>query len=407
MKTQRSTIATPQRTAVKDPPLEAKTVRSSSRPPASHFDNIPLELKALTRWLVWRRSPRPNAGRFGKVPHSIADKKCNYTNPSEWLPFATAVQQYSRGNYDGIGLVLGEGLCGLDEDHCVRPDGSLTEDAARNIDLLNTYSEFSVSGDGVHSLAFGDLPKGPRKRGDHELYADNRFFVITGRKLPKSPGSVARRDTELLQLHSILFGDGECPNTPSEACPKSPGESALGVPKLAPNTQRERGREGVSDRLATALILQDKVAARYWKGCPEGVNPSDADFALMCKLAFYTRRNLEQMIDLFRQSEIGKRAKTNTLRGGVDYVRYTALRACKQQKAVWTPKSPISLKPSKQRPIGRPKCEVDPQRVRELRSAGKSFRSIAAELGIGRTTAARLYNAVSRAANVSQNSDVA
>jgi putative DNA primase/helicase len=204
---------------------------------APQLENIPSELTLLPRWLPWRYSQRPNAfGRFGKVPYNIADKKADYTNPSEWLPFATVVRQYSRGNYDGIGLVLGLGLCGLDEDHCVNEDGFLDADAARHLGLLNSYSEFSVSGDGMHCLAFGKLPDGPRKRGNHELYADNRFFVVTGHKLPDALGSVAHREQELLQLHSMLFGEtASRSETPDASCPKTPEDSEF------PASLRDRG----------------------------------------------------------------------------------------------------------------------------------------------------------------------
>ena len=126
----------------------------------------------------------------------------------------------------------------------------------------------------------------------------------------------------------------------------------------------------------------------------------------MKKLAFYTRRNLTQMIALFRQSGLGKRAKMATRRGGKDYVRYTAERACKQQKTLWKSRKADPAPSSEQRRSGRPKCQIDPESVRELRDAGMSWRRIAATLSIGKTTAKRLYDAVSCVPKVSQNHEV-
>ena len=77
------------------------------RPLAPEFDQIPAELKACSRWLCWRHSEHSNAaGKYGKVPHNIADKKANYTDSAEWLAFDTVVRQYHRGNYDGMELFL-------------------------------------------------------------------------------------------------------------------------------------------------------------------------------------------------------------------------------------------------------------------------------------------------------------
>ena len=103
----------------------------------------------------------------------------------------------------------------------------------------------------------------------------------------------------------------------------------------------------------------EHVAKRYWLGCLDGgVNPSEADWALACKLAFYTGRNLEQMDRLFRQSELGKRPKAKTRRGSVDYARYTLERACRQQKAIWEPKKKVKKSRAPGRPPSESTCRV-------------------------------------------------
>jgi primase-polymerase (primpol)-like protein len=59
------------------------------------------------------------------------------TNPAEWLPFDGVMKQYERARYDGIGLVLADGLCGFDEDHCIVA-GKLSDEAAHHIELLDS-----------------------------------------------------------------------------------------------------------------------------------------------------------------------------------------------------------------------------------------------------------------------------
>jgi primase-polymerase (primpol)-like protein len=196
--------------------------------------------------------------------------------------------------------------------------------------MLNSYTEYSVS-DGVHCIAYGSLPTGGRKRGSHELYSDVRYFVVTGRRVPNTPTAVDHREAELHALHMAIFGTAES-TVPS-------------VPKplhASPNTQGGGGegdslRFPLSDSAVIQHIQNDAAARRYWIGCPEGTNPSEADWALACKLAFYTGRNIDQADRIFRQSALANRPKAISRRGQVDYVRRTVQLACEQQRAIWQP----------------------------------------------------------------------
>ena len=106
--------------------MEAASSSLSRRAPQPFFENIPIELSRLNRWLCWHFSEKPRStGKIGKVPFNIADRRADITDPKQLLPFETAKQQYLRGQYDGIGIVLGAGLCGVDFDHCVADDLSL------------------------------------------------------------------------------------------------------------------------------------------------------------------------------------------------------------------------------------------------------------------------------------------
>jgi transposase-like protein len=59
--------------------------------------------------------------------------------------------------------------------------------------------------------------------------------------------------------------------------------------------------------------------------------------------------------------------------------------------------------PAKAR-VGRPRSQVLPEAVRQLRDQGTSWRTIGRTLGIGTATAQRAYNAISRSVEASQNS---
>src|SRR5205823_6303562 len=109
-----------------------------------------------------------------------------------------------------VGIMLGDGLTGLDCDGVFDPLHARIADAraARFITLLNTYTEVSPSGRGVKALAFDDgmMPPWGRRRGAFEMYDSERFFTLTGNRVPSTPLSVEHRGPQLLAIHRELFG---------------------------------------------------------------------------------------------------------------------------------------------------------------------------------------------------------
>jgi hypothetical protein len=371
-----------------------------SRPPIPVFDQIPSELKNINRWLCWRYSKTPRStGKFGKVPHSIADRQADITDVRNWLPFATAVQQYGRGRYDGIGIVLANGLVGVDLDDSVGPNASLDPEANYVLRLLNTYVEESVSGTGVHALAYGTLPDGRRKRGNFEMYAECRFFTVTGRKVADAPSVVASRTRELHRLHSEFLAElrqnGSGPTNSALEDSLVVPILQTAVPKPFSNTQEsEGGMNGTpSDEQIIQILRRDPKA--YWNGCPATKNRSEADMALASKLAFYTGKDLERSVALFRQSALYNRPKCREVRDSEDYVRRTVRRACETQRVVWQPKRTVRDVTRAKRGPGRPRCTVDPKEAKELRRQGWSVRDIAHELGTSSSTIQRIVNPTS------------
>jgi putative DNA primase/helicase len=359
-----------------------RTITRPAKPPAPKFENIPPELKAQRRWLCWRYSEEPNSsGKYGKIPHNIGDRRANYTDRSVWLPFDTVFKQYSRQEYDGIGVVLGDGLCGLDEDHCWREDWWSYE-AAQHIELLRSYTEYSVSRNGVHVFAFGTLPPVGRRRGDHEIYDDRRFLVVTGDKMDCAPAHVEFRERELHDVHAMIFGP-EVAQTVPPPIPQCVTQVKTNthcllsgaVTEVEPTSQERKEREKKSnsdlssleetnngiyrpDDRVFAMILNDPVAKGYWDGYPAGANGSEIDWAMAMKLAFYSGNNLPQMDRLFRRSGLFGRPKHFSRRGGEDYVAYTLRRACESQRAVWHPKKAARSKLPMGRPLSKNTCEV-------------------------------------------------
>jgi primase-polymerase (primpol)-like protein len=142
-------------------------------------NKIPSSLKNLRQWVVWQGVER--AGKWSKVPHCVATGRlASSTDPATWADFGDAVAAYNGGGYDGIGLVFahGGGLVGVDLDHCLE-DGKADETTWGLVRALDSYTELSVSGTGLHIIVKATAKKGIH-RGPVEIYPHGRYFTITG-----------------------------------------------------------------------------------------------------------------------------------------------------------------------------------------------------------------------------------
>src|SRR5438876_466308 len=141
------------------------------RPVALSHENIPAELKALVRWLVWSyvmdRDPETGEVSWDKPPRSAhSGQVADAHNRANWSSFAVALAAYMAGGLDGLGFDLfveegddGEVIVGVDLDHCRDPlTGAIEPWAQQIIDELNSYTEVSPSGTGIRIFVWGRLP---------------------------------------------------------------------------------------------------------------------------------------------------------------------------------------------------------------------------------------------------------
>ena len=160
---------------------------------------IPKELKALDQWVA----------RRGKVP---VDPKNGHNarpnDPGTWGTFARAVERAKKDGLDGAGFVFSKDdpYCGADLDKCHDPDTGEVEEWAREVvERLDSYTEVSPSGTGLHVFIRGSIPKGGPKRlpdgRSVEVYDRGRFFTVTGRHLPGTPGTIEERQEVLDASH--------------------------------------------------------------------------------------------------------------------------------------------------------------------------------------------------------------
>lgn len=153
-------------------------------------ENIPAELKDLKQWVCWKlelvKNKKTGKEKFTKVPytpHAGKQKiKASSTGRSTWRTFDQALTVYKDRLFDGIGFVLAydDPFVGVDLDHCINEDGTIEPWARAIVDKLNSYTEKSPSGTGIHIFIKGKLPRGERKKGAFECYDSGRYLTVTG-----------------------------------------------------------------------------------------------------------------------------------------------------------------------------------------------------------------------------------
>jgi putative DNA primase/helicase len=99
-------------------------------------------------------------GKHDKVPYTASTgRRASTTDPTTWTSFNDALAHLDT--FEGVGLVLGRELIGVDLDKCRDPETGYIEPWAQKIIArLDSYTEISPSGTGLKVLLRGTLPPG-------------------------------------------------------------------------------------------------------------------------------------------------------------------------------------------------------------------------------------------------------
>src|SRR5215216_2035579 len=284
-----------------------------------------LGMKDLRQWLCWRFEERD--GKPTKVPYDPrTGEKAESTNPKTWTSYEKAVSECKKHGYDGLGFVFTpeDDLCGVDLDKCLDPEtGELEGWAQEIIGELDSYTEISPSGTGVHILVRGELPTGRNRKGRFEAYDRGRYFTVTGKHLPGTPQAIECRQEQLQGVVRRVFGE----------------DSSNG------HTKPVGASRPVNNGLSDDEVIEKALAAangtrfsRLWNGDTEEYGShSEADLALCGMLAFWTGGDATRIDTLFRKSGLYRkkwdrndyrnRTIAEALRGKTEY--YRALKTVK------------------------------------------------------------------------------
>lgn len=254
------------------------------------YKAIPAELQRLPHWVNWGsygkdwNAPGTNT-RERKIPRSPGTgSNAKADAPETWGSFSAAVANIGKWA-EGIGFEFGKdpcGVVGVDFDHCIDPQtGEISPAVLHWVEALNSYTEISPSGTGLHVLCCGQLPGEGKKRPWAELYDRRRYFTVTGQAIRGQPLRNAQK--AINDLYKALAAETE---RPARAQP----EQAAGFSSLD-NT----------DYLQVGLANDEKLRALWYGGRPNG-NESADDMALMNKLAYWCNCEPAAMQAAFLQS---------------------------------------------------------------------------------------------------------
>lgn len=271
------------------------------------YSKVPIELKQMRRWVCYRVE-KTEDGKLTKRPYNGLSGQLARVNDSlTWTTFDLAVSGCIKFRMNGLGFILGDGIFGIDLDNHPDVNGEypMTDEEFKTlsdefIQQLDSYTEYSQSGKGVHIICRGNLPEGSRRKDCVEMYDKGRFFAFTGNV-----------------IHNVPIKEG------SEAVVPL-WEKYVKTEIVVPTRPRVQSTISFTDTELIDKICQSKSGADfqalYYRGDTSsfGYDHSAADLGLCSILAFWTNSNKAQMDSIFRTSAL-YRDKWDENRGGKTY----------------------------------------------------------------------------------------
>lgn len=249
------------------------------------LDRVPDELTSVDQWVVWKAveiAKRDGTKKITKVPYDPKNgNKASTQRRSNWGSFDQACEALLMDGYNGIGFVFtaDDPFVGIDLDNCFDAEGNLRADAEAAVNTVQSFTEKSPSGNGLHIICKGRLPGAGHcdNKTGREMYQEGRFFTITAETVGQHTAVNENQDAVRF-LYDEWFGatsyqdytgveldwDGEQPIIPLDDMPISDYVKNLvangeGMEDFTDNT-------GSPDRsLALFMVCREMITARVNK----------------------------------------------------------------------------------------------------------------------------------------------
>ena len=254
------------------------------------------EIKSMPIWMLWKK--RPRGTQMSKIPIASNGGSCgtsdNYAD--RWVTYDVAKQAVAERKANGIGFRIPNGMFFLDIDHRDLDDPFVQE----ILDRYNSYSEFSVSGKGIHIYGLCDVsqlpthidPKDGKRKLSKDYYMhhpDNGLELYFG---------------ELTSRFAVFTGN-IIQDRPLMDCTAAIQDTLDRYMQKKSTTQSPLDKK--ADEIIAKLRAQkngDKFSELFDSGLVNGTSHSEADAALCAFIAFRTGDNPELIDAVFRKSAL-------------------------------------------------------------------------------------------------------
>ena len=283
------------------------------------------ELSEYSQWVAWKMSANCGGARAEKLPlnpHDGLPAKAN--DASTWSTYEDALryafQNGLRGNAGGIGFEFANGYAGIDLDDVFFVGGTLKLFADKVVRMMDSYTEYSPSGKGLHILFKLSVPLsefGPRRRNDElgiEMYDSGRYFTITGNVYGEAK-PISERTEIARKIYDVYL---------AKNAHEIVNKGSLCVSERVVSEGAED-----SELLERMFNSQHGVEIKALFGgdiSGYGGDESRADLALCSYLAFWTNNDTARMDAFFRRSGLMRR-KWDEKRGAQTYGQMTISKA--------------------------------------------------------------------------------
>jgi primase-polymerase (primpol)-like protein len=267
---------------------------------------LPVELRQRDQWLL---AAKDQYG-FHKVPKSVDLTgrliDGSSTNPDTWLAYEDACEWAHEFGL-GIGYVCSKddpfACVDLDVKNAYNaPDkpekwtkAEVLEGYWSFAQKLNSYTERSISGQGLHVWVKGKVGRGAKRDGV-EIYSQERFIVCTGDAVLQRP--IVDQEIAITRVAAAMH------KASGRSSSKLNLEDFDEAQVLDDQEILEHARNAENSDKFNALFFGE------WQQYEEYPSQSEADMALMSLLASRSRNN-QQCRRLFRSSGLGQRDKAD------------------------------------------------------------------------------------------------
>lgn len=301
------------------------------------YSGVPQELKELPNWGLFRKEWDARKGKYNKYPVNAKTGKLAKSNdPSTWTSFTHAVEKVNQYGAAGLAFFIQPPYMLIDLDHCFEDiqrvkGGDHENEVADFLDRTQSYTELSVSGEGIHIIAKGNFPGPKRRHNNVEMYPEERFVALTGNVFGKAVDQINTVSDDDLKYLYQTYLDQQGKVIPLSEDAAGPSEPST----LTANQVIEKALASAQGPKFKKFMDGDWQDMGY-------TSHSDADQGFANILAFWCAKDKGLMDEVFRQSKM-YRPKWDEKRGKGTYADLTLNEAINKTPNVYQPKTSFHI----------------------------------------------------------------